>query len=58
MAAIEGEYPEVWADGYARADSKANRNALEMAYSNLTPDKNTDREWERRKDLHDWLKNL
>jgi integrase/recombinase XerD len=45
-------------DVYARADSKAKREALEKAYTELTPNKDANREWERSKDLHDWLKRL
>jgi len=45
-------------DVYARADSKAKREALEKAYTNLTPNWDSDREWERRIDLRDWLKSL
>lgn len=45
-------------DIYARADSKAKRDALEKAYSLLTPNKQSEREWERNKDLKDWLKGL
>lgn len=43
---------------YAHADSKAKRNALEMAYKDITPNGATDRVWERDKDLRDWLKGL
>lgn len=45
-------------DIYARADSKAKREALEKAYMDMTPDRDTDREWERNKKLRDWLKGL
>ena len=45
-------------DIYARADSKAKREALEKAYMDMTPDRDTDREWERIKNLRDWLKGL
>lgn len=45
-------------DIYARADSKAKREALERAYKDLTPDGAIDRVWERNKDLRDWLKGL
>lgn len=45
-------------DVYARADSKAKREALEKAYTDMTPNRNTDREWERNKNLRDWLKGL
>ena len=45
-------------DIYARADSKAKREALEKAYMDMTPDRDTDREWERNKNLRDWLKGL
>lgn len=45
-------------DIYARADSKAKREALEKAYSPLMPNIKSDREWERQKDLREWLKSL
>jgi site-specific recombinase XerD len=45
-------------DIYARADSKAKREALEKAYVNLSPSQDSEREWERNKDLRDWLKGL
>lgn len=45
-------------DVYARADSKAKREALEKAYTDLNPNLNLDREWERSKDLRDWLRSL
>lgn len=45
-------------DIYARADSKAKREALEKAYADLTPNKDSDREWEKNKDLRDWLRGL
>lgn len=45
-------------DIYARADSKAKREALEKAYTNLTPDKSSDKAWERNQNLRDWLKGL
>lgn len=45
-------------DIYARADSKAKREALEKAYANLVPTRNTDRDWEKSKDLRDWLREL
>jgi site-specific recombinase XerD len=45
-------------DIYARADSKAKREALERAYVNLSPSQDSEREWERNKDLRDWLKGL
>jgi integrase/recombinase XerD len=41
---------------YARADSKAKREALEKAYADLTP--KSDCEWNKNKDLLDWLKGL
>ena len=34
-------------DIYARADSKAKREALENAYTRLTPNTITEKEWER-----------
>jgi len=40
---------------YARADSKSKREALEKAYRNLNPDVDTDREWEKDRNLLDWL---
>ena len=45
-------------DIYARADSKAKREALEKAYADLVPNHNSDREWEKSKDLRDWLRGL
>lgn len=45
-------------DIYARADSKAKREALEKAYRGTTPAPDSDREWERNKDLLDWLNGL
>jgi len=45
-------------DIYARADSKAKRDALEKAYTDLTPNKSTDKAWERNQNLRDWLKGL
>lgn len=43
-------------DIYARADSKAKREALEKAYQGTTPEPPTERQWERDKDLLGWLK--
>lgn len=45
-------------DVYARADSKAKREALEKAYADLVPNCSSDREWEKSKDLRDWLRGL
>lgn len=45
-------------DIYARADSKAKREALEKAYTNLTPNRDSDKSWEGNKNLRDWLKGL
>lgn len=45
-------------DNYARADSKAKREALEKAYINLTPNRDSDKSWEGNKNLRDWLKGL
>ncbi len=45
-------------DIYARADSKAKREALEKAYADLVPNRDSDREWEKSKDLRDWLRDL
>lgn len=45
-------------DIYARADSKAKREALEKAHTDLTPNKDSECTWERNKDLREWLKGL
>lgn len=45
-------------DIYARADSKAKREALEKAYMDLTPNRDSDKSWEGNKNLRDWLKGL
>lgn len=45
-------------DIYARADLKAKREVLEKAYTDLNPTNTSEREWERNKDLRDWLKSL
>ncbi|MFR9566043.1 MAG: tyrosine-type recombinase/integrase [Rikenellaceae bacterium] len=45
-------------DIYARADSKAKREALENAYENLTPNRDSNKPWESNKNLRDWLKSL
>lgn len=45
-------------DIYARADSKAKQEALERAYRNLNPTIPSIREWERNKNLREWLKSL
>ena len=45
-------------DIYARADSKAKREALEKAYVDLTPNREPDKSWESNKNLRDWLKCL
>lgn len=45
-------------DIYARADSKAKREALEKAYEDVNPSSNSDKEWERSKDLRDYLRSL
>ncbi|WP_289684939.1 tyrosine-type recombinase/integrase, partial [Paramuribaculum intestinale] len=42
---------------YARADSKAKREALEKAYKGVTS-KMSEREWENDKNLLTWLKQL
>ncbi len=44
------------ADIYARADSKAKREALEKAYVDLNPEVKSDPAWERDKNLREWLK--
>lgn len=43
---------------YARADSKAKLEALEKAYIDINPNLNSDREWERSKDMRDWQRSL
>lgn len=45
-------------DIYARADSKAKREALEKAYNDVNPEVKSDRAWERDKNLREWLKGL
>lgn len=45
-------------DIYARADSKAKREALGKAYVDLNPGVKSDRVWERDKNLREWLKGL
>lgn len=45
-------------DIYARADSKAKHEALEKAYVDLIPPVQTEREWEKNKNLRDWLMRL
>ena len=45
-------------DNYARADSKAKREALEKAYTDLTPNNASEKVWEGNKNLKDWLKDL
>lgn len=45
-------------DIYARSDSKAKREALEKAYIDLAPNQESDRLWDRNKNLRDWLRGL
>ena len=45
-------------DIYARADSKAKRQALEKAYVDLNPEVKSERIWERDRNLREWLKGL
>lgn len=45
-------------DIYARSDSKQKREALEKAYTDLVPEKEKKRDWERNQDLFNWLKGL
>ena len=45
-------------DIYARADSKAKREALEKAYKEIAPSFDSDRDWEKSKNLRDWLRTL
>jgi site-specific recombinase XerD len=43
-------------DVYARADSKQKREALEKAYTNLLPESDKTRQWEKNQNLLEWLK--
>lgn len=43
---------------YARADSKAKREALEKVYKNTMPESASESQWENNKTLLDWLKGL
>lgn len=45
-------------DIYARADSKAKREALEKAYIDVAPQRSEIPLWERNEDLREWLKSL
>ena len=45
-------------DIYARADSKAKREALEKAYKDTIPESVSESQWENNKTLLDWLKGL
>lgn len=45
-------------DIYARADSKAKREALQKAYIDVSPNKNIRAQWETNDDLRNWLKGL
>lgn len=45
-------------DIYARTDSKAKREALEKAYTDLTPNNASEKVWEGNKKLKNWLKDL
>lgn len=45
-------------DVYARADSRAKREALEKAYIDMIPDKTVNAKWETNRSLRDWLKDL
>lgn len=45
-------------DIYARADSKAKREALEKAYIDVAPQRTEIPLWERNEDLREWLKSL
>ena len=45
-------------DVYARADSKAKREAIEKAYTDIVPEEAKTREWKKNQTLLDWLKNL
>ena len=41
---------------YARADSRQKREAIEQAYTDVTPDSNP--QWEGNHDLIEWLKSF
>lgn len=43
---------------YARADSKQKREALELSYTQLIPEKDTTATWEKDPELKNWLKGL
>lgn len=43
---------------YARADSKQKREALEKSYTSLIPDTDSVRQWDKNKDLLEWLKDF
>ena len=43
-------------DVYARADSKQKREALESSYVNLVPESENTRQWEKDRNLLEWLK--
>lgn len=45
-------------DIYARADSEQKRKALESAYIDINPKKNSDKLWEKDKTLLEWLQGL
>jgi len=43
---------------YARADSKQKREALEKSYTSLIPKTDSVRQWDKNKDLLEWLKDF
>ena len=45
-------------DVYARADSKAKREAIEKAYTDLISEEAKTREWKKNQTLLDWLNSL
>ncbi len=45
-------------DIYARADSKQKREALEKAYVDVIPESKGEYQWEKDKNLLDWLQSL
>ena len=55
---ILGHFSSTTTEIYARADSKAKREAIEKAYSQVNPNIVKERVWEKDKDLRDWLKTL
>lgn len=55
---ILGHVSSVTTEVYARADSKAKREAIEKAYTQVNPNIVKEREWEKDNNLRTWLKAL